>query len=334
MDLAHFIVENSENQLRQYTDAAAVFGAHARAVKEAASVRGSMFWRELRGVNYLIRASAAGAQRTLGVDSDETRAIYASFMSRKARVEQSRKSLALKLDEMRQLNKVYRVGRTPQVVVSLLQALEKAGIAEQFLTVGTHALYAYESACGVRVGSEAMATRDVDLLYDTRQHVAFVTTLKRLDTSLIDVFRKADKTFRVRQDQLQTAVNDDGFEIDIIRRTATAGDPHPLPMSAHEEDFWAVQVPSGNQLVSARRFEQMVVSPRGDMGWMRTVHPQDFVRIKSTLAQSPHRDPLKRPKDGLQAQLVQYLWDHYLRHLRDGSPQTGTHGDSFGQEPA
>ncbi len=330
MELAHLIVENSENQLRQYADAAAVYSAHARAVKEAATVRGSMFWRELRGTTYLIRTSSAGAQRTLGADSDETRAIYASFMQRKERVEQSRKALALKLEEMRQLNKVYRIGRTPQVVVALLQALDKAGIAEQFLTVGTHALYAYESACGVRLGNDALATRDMDLLYDTRQHVAFVTSLKRLDSSLIDVFRMADKTFRVRPDQLQTAVNDEGFEIDVIRRTAIEGDPHPLPMSAHEEDFWAVQVPSGNQLVSARRFEQMVVSPRGDMGWMRTVHPLDFVRVKSALAQSTQRDPLKRPKDALQARLAQYLWEHYLMHLRDDSPQMGTSGNSLG----
>jgi hypothetical protein len=280
-----------------------------------------MFWRELRGVRYLIRSSSAGAQTSLGADSEQIQVIYNKFMERKERVEQSRRSLTLKLEEMRKLNKVYGVGRTPNVVVSLLQSMEKAGIAEQFQTVGTHALYAYEAACGVRVGTEALATRDVDLLYDTRQHVAFVTTMKRLDSSLIDVFRKADKTFRVRPDQLQTAVNDEGFEIDILRRTAVDGDPHPLPMSTKEEEMWAVQVASGNQLVSGRRFDQMVVSTRGDMALMRTVHPLDFVRVKNTIATSRQRDPLKRPKDALQAQIVQHLWDEYMMHLyRDAAP--------------
>lgn len=272
MSLAHLVTENSENQLRQYTDAAAVFGAYSRAAREAATVRGSMFWRELRGVNTLIRTSTAGAQRSLGPESEQTKAIYASFIKRKEHVEQSKKSLSVKLDEMRKLNKVYGVGRTPQVVVSLLQSMEKAGIGEQFLTVGTHALYAYESACGIRV----------------------------------------------RSDPLQTAVNDDGFEIDLIRRTAIDGDPHPLPMSAKAEDFWAVQVASGNQLVSGRKFEQMVVSPRGDMALMRTVHPLDFVRVKTSMAASPQRDPLKRPKDALQAEIVQRLWDEYLVHLHHG----------------
>ena len=316
MSAAHLITENSENQLRQYADAAAVFHAHALAVKEAATVRGSMLWREIKGTRYLIRTSAAGAQHSLGPASDQTVAMFNSFIARKEQLEQRRTALGAKLDEMRKLNKVYRVGRTPQVVVTLLQVLEKAGIAEQFITVGTHALYAYESACGVRVGTEALATRDVDLLYDTRQHVAFVTSMQRLDSSLMGIFRKADKTFRVRPDQLQTAVNDEGFEIDVIRRQAVDGDPHPLPMSDKEDDLWAVQVPSGNQLVSARRHEQMVVSPRGDMALMRTVHPMDFVRIKTALAKTLGRDPVKRPKDALQAQVVQHLWDEYLVHLR------------------
>lgn len=310
----HLITDNNENQLRQYTDAAAAFHSAARARKEAAEVRGSMIWRSLRGVTYLIRTSAAGAQRTIGPETPENQAIYAKFMARKGRAQATLKARLAKLDEMRKLNKVYGVGRTPQVVVALLGAMEKAGIAEQFMTVGTHAIYAYEAACGVRVGSEALATRDVDLLFDTRRRVAFATTLKRLDASLIDIFRQADKTFRVRDDQLQTAVNDDGFEIDLIRRLAIDGNPHPLPMSDREEDFWAVQVSTGNRLVSGAKFEQVVVSARGDMALMRTVHPLDFIQVKRALAESVGRDPIKRPKDALQAEVVRQLWGMYLCH--------------------
>jgi hypothetical protein len=309
------LTENSENQLRQYVDAKSVFAAHARAVEAAAEVRGSMMWRTLRGVRYLIRTSSSGAQRTLGVDSPDIQEVFSKFMARKRAAEESVRSLAAKCVEMRKLNRVYGVGRVPNVVVLVLQNLSKAGVAEQFMTVGTHALYAYESACGVRIGTEALATRDVDLLYDTRKHVEFVATIKRLDTSLVAIFRKADKTFRVRQDQRQTAVNDDGFEIDVIRRAAIFDDPHPLRMSESEEDLWAVQVGSGNQMLSSRRFDQMVVSTSGEMALMRTIHPLDFVRIKSALAKSSSRDPLKRRKDLQQAQAAQYLWDNYLRHM-------------------
>ena len=50
--------------------------------------------------------------------------------------------------------------------------------------------------------------------------------------------------------------NDRGFEVDIIRRTARDGDPHSLRMSPHDEDLWAVQIPSGDKILGAARFSQ------------------------------------------------------------------------------
>ncbi|MGB4116015.1 MAG: GSU2403 family nucleotidyltransferase fold protein [Polaromonas sp.] len=307
-------LELTENQSRQYIDAQALIRAHGEALDDAAQVRGSMIWRELRGVRYLIRTSAASAQKTIGADSADTQAIYDRFMERKQASAARVKSLTARLEEQRKLNRVYSVGRAPNVIIKVLSALKKAGIASQFLTVGTNAIYAYESACGVRVGTEAMATRDMDLLFDTRQRTAFVSTLRRLDTSLLAVLRKADPTFRVLRDQLQTAVNDDGYEVDIIRRIAKDGDTHPLRMSSSEDDLWAVQVGSGEKMVAGRRFQQLVVAASGQMAMMQTIHPMDFIRIKTLLASDTQRDPLKRPKDKLQAAVVQDLWDSYLQH--------------------
>lgn len=309
-------LELNENQLRQYIDAQALMRAQLQAAEDAAQVRGSMIWRELRGVRYLIRTSAASAQKTIGPISVDTQAIYARFMERKEAATARVKTLTARLQEQRKLNRLYGVGRAPNIIVKVLQALQKAGLAEQFLTVGTNAVHAYESACGVRLGSEVTATRDMDLLYDTRRSAAFLSTLHRLDSSLLAVLRKADSSFRILRDQLQTAVNDDGYEIDIIRRTTKEGDPHPLRMSANEDDLWAVQVSSGEKMLSSRKFEQLIVAASGEMAFMRTLHPLDFVRIKTALSADPQRDPLKRPKDALQANVVQSLVDHHgLGHL-------------------
>lgn len=308
------LLELTENQSRQYIDAQALMRAQGEALEDAAQVRGSMIWRELRGVRYLIRTSAASAQKTIGPDGTETQAIYDRFLERKQAATVRVKSLALRLEEQRKLNRLYGVGRAPNVIVNVLGVLQKAGISSQFLTVGTNAVYAYESACGVRVGNEAMATRDMDLLFDTRQRTAFVSTLRRLDSSLLAVLRKADPSFRVLRDQLHTAVNDDGYEIDIIRRTAKDGVPHPLRMSNNEDDLWAVQVSSGGTMVAGRKFQQLVVAASGQMAVMQTLHPLDFIRIKTSLSSNPLRDPLKRPKDKLQAEVVQRLWDSYLQH--------------------
>jgi len=313
------LLELSEAQRRQYIDAEAVFTALEAALKDAQQVRGSMFWREGNNIRYLIRMSPAGAQTSLGPESPENRALYEKFMARKAIVEARVKSMRDSLKEQYRLNRALRVGRTPSIVVDALAALAGAGQGEHFLVVGTHAIYAYETACGVRVPSGATATQDIDFLFDTRKKVSFFTQMKRLDSSLLDVLRKADKTFMLRPGQLYTAVNDKGFEVDIIRRVARGEAPHPLRMSDVEDDFWAVQFATGEGLVSARRFDQVVVATSGAMARMNTVHPLDFSRVKRALAAKPDRDPLKKAKDLMQAKLVAELVENFLPHLATSS---------------
>ena len=118
--------------------------------------------------------------------------------------------------------------------------------------------------------------------------------MKKLDSSLIGVLRKVDPSFEVVEDQLYTARNQDGFEVDIIRRAAKDADPHPLRMSDEDDDFWAVQVSMGEKLQSARRMDQVVVATSGEMALMRTVHPLDFARIK--LGPCPNRSDAIRTK--------------------------------------
>ena len=315
-----FFLDQSENQKRQFIDAETVFLATAKAKKAAAEVRGSMLWRELRGKSTLIRTSASSAQKSLGLRGTETEAIYASFMARKQSAQARLKALRAQLGTQQRLNRALRVGRVPNVVVGVINALEKIGVHEHFLVVGTHALYAYETAAGVRISEEAMATRDVDRLFDTRKRIAFFTAMKKLDSSLIGVLRKVDPSFEVVEDQLCTARNQDGFEVDIIRRAAKDTDPHPLRMSDDEDDFWAVQVSMGEKLQSARRMDQVVVGTSGEMALMRTIHPLDFARIKQSLSQQIGRDPNKSGKDALQSRVVTELVNEHLPHLLLSAP--------------
>lgn len=319
-------IELTEAQTRQYIDAEASWRALEDARTAAAEVRGSMMWRTQTGRRYLIRVATFGAQTSLGPHSPENEQIYERFMARKVAVEARQKQLRQTVAQHMRVNRALRVGRVPNVVVDTLNALANAGLQQHFLTVGTHALYAYETACGVRVQTEATATQDIDLLLDTRKYLAFATTMQRLDTSLLGIFQKVDKTFVLRDDQKYTAVNASGFEIDVIRRTAQSAagtDPHPLRVSQFEEDFWAVQVPSGQAMLDGGRFTQVVVATNGSMATMHAPSPESFVRIKTALSQRHDRDPLKSRKDFLQAQVVKKLLGEYgLRHVAKAQSQS------------
>jgi hypothetical protein len=316
-------IELNEAQTRQYIDAESVFTALEAARREAQEVRGSMVWRELNGKTRLIRVSAAGAHTSLGELSDETQQLYDRFKARKEPLEARVVALKKQMEVHERLNRALRLGRVPNIVAATLKALQERDLLEHFTVVGTHALYAYETACGVRIRSDALATQDVDLLFDTHQRVRFLSRMTRLDSSLLGVFRKVDPTFKIRQDRKETAVNADGFEIDIVRRAKKATDEHPMRMTERphagdpdgEDDFYAVQIPTGEQLAYGQKFSQVVVASNGRMARMPTVAPSVFVGVKRAIAQRPDRDPLKRNKDVLQADVVAQLVAEYLPHL-------------------
>ena len=317
------LVEIGEDARRQYIDAQATFTAWESANKAAAEVRGGMYWKPQAGTDYLIRTSPRNTQKSLGPRSAENEAIHEKFIARKAQAEERVTALAEMLVRHQRMNRALFVGRAPVILVNILNALARAGIADHFTVVGTHALYAYEAAAGVRFDPpDAMATRDVDLLWDTRKRISFVTRMKLLGSSMLGLLKKVDPSFEIRPDQRYTAVNNNGFEVDIIRRMAEDNDPHPLQVTENDDEFWAVQAQNAGILLNAPHFSAMIVSPSGYMARMYTVSPVVFASFKRWLAVQPNRDALKRTRDALQATLVERLVTEYLPQLMSSNPNT------------
>lgn len=312
------MIELTDNQIRQAIDAASAFTAWLDAKKAANSsqLRGSMFWKEQAGRIYLIRKDEAGRQHSLGPQGAETAAILAAFEHRKSEAKSRAKALGEVVATHARMNRALRIGRVPQIVVSVLNAIEARGLSEHFLVVGTHALFAYAAAAGLQLRPDETATQDVDLLFDVRRHLQFLQAMRDGHDSLMDVIRTADKSFARRDDQLYTAVNNAGFEVDIIRRIARGGDPHPLRMSRQEDDFWAAQVSMGETLLNGERMDQIVIATDGTMAKMRTIAPATFCRVKRALAAMPDRDPAKALRDAAQADLVESIIAQYLPQWR------------------
>ena len=308
--------ELSPTITRQYIDAVAVFDALTEATAEAAQVRGGMYWHAGSASSpeskYLVRTSPAGAETSLGPRTRETQAIYDKFTQRKQASAERLAGLKEALDQQRRMNRALRVGRVDPLVVALLNRLASTQLSEHFRVVGTHALYAYEAAAGVRLDADALATRDIDLLWDTRKRIIFSTQLARLDSSMLGVLKKVDPTFRMRQSQKYTAVNKDGFEVDIIRREQTGDDPHPIKLSDEDEEFWVAQARRAHVLLDSPGFSAVIVATNGTMARMNTLHPATFVTFKRWLARQADRDALKRRRDLLQADAVQTLLEQYL----------------------
>ena len=310
------MLELSPAITRQYIDAVAVFEALDEATAEAAQVRGGMYWHAGPAASpeskYLVRTTPAGAETSLGARTPRTQAIYDKFTQRKRDSTERMAGLRAALDQQRRMNRALRVGRVDPLVVALLGRLASTQLSQHFRVVGTHALYAYEAAAGVRLDAQALATRDIDLLWDTRKRLIFSSQLARVDSSMLGVLKKVDPTFRMRKSQNYTAVNKDGFEVDIIRRVQSGDDPHPIKLSQEDEDFWVAQARRASVLVDSPGFSAVIVATNGTMARMNTVHPATFVAFKRWLAGQADRDALKRRRDVLQADAVQELLEKYL----------------------
>lgn len=302
-----------DNAARQIIDSMTIFAEHRRAQAEAKKTRGGMYWKRQGEYEYLVKTSPDNRQQRLGPRSPETERTFSAFTQRKQSNEQRLKSLRDALQEAERLNKAVKAGRVPNMVVALLQTLDEAGLGEHFVVVGTHALYAYETAAGVRIVQGALATQDVDLLWDARRRVKFVTDLERIDTSMLRVLQRVDPSFRRQDLQKETAINDRGFQVDFLRRQPVDSDPHPFRFSDDEDDLWPVQAVRASVLTEATRFEQVVISATGRMALMKTVAPGTFVSFKRWMADSAgDRPPIKRGRDLRQAEIVQALLDDGL----------------------
>jgi hypothetical protein len=299
----------SDNAARQLIDSVTVFAEYRRVRGQAGRYAGSMYWKSENGYEYLVKTKPPSRkQERLGVRSEASERIFNEFTARKQAEEARLQSLKAALTEAERLNKALKVGRTPQLVVDILNALAEAGLQRHFTVVGTHALYAYELAAGVRVVQSALATQDVDLLWDARKRVQFMADMQDLDASMLGVLRRADPSFIRKDGQNETAINDSGFEVDFLRRQPVEDDPHPFRFSADDEDLWPVQAIRASVLTSAPKFEHVVVSSNGKMALMNTIAPGAFVEFKQWLAdKAQYREEMKKRRDRLQAGIVREL---------------------------
>ena len=219
-----------DNASRQVIDSTTVFDEYRRVQAEAGKYAGGMYWKRQSDYEYLVKTMRDNRQHRVGPRSPETEGIYTEFTTRKQRAESRLQSLRAALGEAERMNKALKAGRTPALVITLLQTIEDAGLGMHFTVVGTHALYAYETAAGVHIAPGALATQDVDLLWDARKRVQFLTDLKRVDASMLRVLQWADPSFRRKDKQNETAINAKGFEVAFFLAYGSTGRCAPLPL--------------------------------------------------------------------------------------------------------
>ena len=264
----------------------------------------SMFWQAKDGQDYLaVKQLSTDSGTTLGPRSANLEAKLLAFTETKAAL---KARIAIADPLIRDRAAQYRALRLPVLPdrqAEILRKLDIEGLLRNdLLVVGTNAFAAYELACNAKfpVGNEE--TEDFDLAWckNTRVSLAAIAPdqAKADRRSLFAVLRSIDPTYKINPKNPYQAVNDFGYEVELLAAPST----HPLPrgsafdpMASLTEQEWLLRGQPLSCVVATVRLRACplyVPDPR----WM-ALH-------KLWLSQKPKRDRTKRPKDERQGNVL------------------------------
>lgn len=306
--------ELSDNQRRIYIDTSQVFEAFVEAFRKSQSYSGGMHWKKAKGKEYLFKSrDRFGYGQSLGPRSPETEKILADFRSAKAHAKKQLASLKKRLKEQARFCKAAMIQRVPRVVARILVILDQQNLlGRNVVVVGTNAMYAYEAAAGVFLDHPLMATMDMDILWDVHSGLTLADNDDLDHIGLIDILRKADRSFELMGPQSYRAVNRDGYMVDLIK-----SEPRQILKKEQRRmggtgDLMAAEIRNLHWLVSSPKFSRIVIGNDGYPARMVTSDPRAFALHKLWLSQQIDREPVKKKRDRDQAKAIAQLVVRYL----------------------
>lgn len=312
------LVEMTHNQRRIFIDAVQLHEALTDTYAKSRSYRGGMHWKQSKGKQYLFRSlDRRGYGKSLGPRSVQTDKIYTDFHNTKKDLKERLSHLQTRLKEQARFCKAARIGRVPKLVTAILRLLEQHKLLGPNLEViGTNALFAYEATAGVFFDTGLTATQDMDILWDVRSRLRFFNSDQTDIGGLIDILRKADRSFELINEQSFRAVNRSGYMVDLVKPEPKSVQKKEKRRMGNTEDLTAAEIRNLHWLVASPKFTHTVIGEDGYPATMTVPDPRSFALHKLWLSRQAGREPLKRKRDRAQALVVCKLVLQYLPDLR------------------
>ena len=272
----------------------------------------TMFWHAKDGREYLaVKHQSSDPGTTLGLRSAGLEAQLLTFTQRKAAL---KTRLATTDPLIRDRAAQYRALRLPVLPdrqAEILRKLDIEGLlGNDLIVVGTNAFAAYELACNVKfpVGNEE--TEDFDLAWCKNTSVSLAAAspdqAQKPRRTLFSVLRSIDPTYRINPKKPYQAVNDAGYEVELLAAPST----HPLPKGAAFDPM--ASLTEQEWLLRGQPISCVVATVRLRACPLYVPDPRWMALHKLWLSQKPQRDRAKRPKHERQANVLLDATRHFL----------------------
>ncbi len=296
--------ELSSEQRRQLIDAQQVFSVWRPATTELAGL-GTLQITVVKGRRYIYH-KLHGVRKSLGRETPALAKRKVDHDAKRKELRSRINSTRKRLDAMAPVNRALGLNRLPTIAARILRELDSVGLlGKHVIVAGTNALFAYEAATGVVLGSQFVSTADADLLWDTRQSLLLAATGVQKD-GLLGLLRRVDHSFKA--DFGFNATNRDGYIVDLL-----CPEPADMTIMRAEGDLEATEMKGAQWLLAPKHFEQVVIGGDGMPVRMVVPEPRTFALHKLWVSRQDSRQPIKRPRDIDHALVVAALAKQYLR---------------------
>lgn len=309
-----------DNAARQVIDSETIWLEFLLAKVSAKPYLGGMYWKKEGAYEYLVRTFPGNRRERLGPRSAELELLFQNFHFQKETTKNRLATLSEALDEAQRLNKALRAGRIPDGVVRLLNGFLELGIAERIVVIGAQALFAYESAAGVRIVPDATLARDVDPMGDAKRLVTFLVDNDIQPEFLLSALQEIDGSYRIRGEGRanECIVNSKGFEVSFINSLVDSNPVKQSPLANFLGDGAPSMAHANNE--SLAPVLQSVISSTGKMATMRILPPAAYAEFCMALASRDKRAPDVCARDLAQAEVVRKMLEAKMLSAASWAP--------------
>jgi hypothetical protein len=248
--------------------------------------------KEVGGRAYLYEiADRSGNGRSMGPWSDDHETMFRDYRLQKAAAKERRDGAAARLAESARLYRALRLPMLASEAGPILREADRRGLlGHDLLVVGTNAMaaYAIEAAGSIRALPDE--TDDFDLAWCADAQVD--------EQRVWSLLKAVDPTFAVNAERTFQARNAKAYEVEILvapsRADTMARTDRPRPVPLPEQEWLLPGTPVDHVVACRDGSPARIVAP----------DPRWFALHKLWMADQAKRNPLKRPKDRKQGQLL------------------------------
>lgn len=302
----------SDEQLRGLVNASQLYDAWKDVMTLLSQMPGGMYWRVINSREYLYQyATTAGRQQTkyVGPKTHGIEEKYRDFTQTKKDLEERRQGIEKRIKELAPAWRALRLPAIDSTAGKILRAFDLDGSVRQcVLVIGTYALRAYEveAASGFSAGMDATEDLDFTLFFDQSG------VDPDLPRRLLLVLREVDSSFIVAPSSPKTAVNKNGYRVDLLTNAAAAkqmASARPWKPEGLEGQEWLTR---GNPV------KVVLIDFQGWPVAISAPDPRYFALHKLWLSKRRGRPIAKATKDKNQSEaLLKAIKDHMPHYPMD-----------------